>query len=145
MGHMKHSVLLSSLACALSTLASAPAFAQDATSRATAVQLFDEGDRLMAAGKFAQACPKYAASNKLDPQLGALLHLADCYAKNGQVASAWTSFRDAAEIAQQRDDGRAAFATEQANLLEPRLSRLTLVVSDNAQLEGLEIKPSHGR
>ena len=50
--------------------------ADDAAARAAAVQLFDEGDKFMQDGHYAEACPKLAESNRLDPQLGALLYLA---------------------------------------------------------------------
>lgn len=121
-------------------LAPGQALAQDPSAKASAVQLFDEADKLMLAGKTAAACPKYAASMKLDPQLGALLHLADCYAKNGQIASAWGSFREAEEMARMRGDERAQLAREQAALLEPRLSRLTINVASDATLSGLEVR-----
>jgi hypothetical protein len=116
------------------------ATAQAPTAKASAVQLFDEADRLMLEGKVSEACPKYGASMKLDPQLGALLHLADCLAKNGQVASAWASFRDAEELARLKNDERAVLAREQAILLEPRLSRLTVLVPQPASLPGLEVR-----
>lgn len=131
------------LTLAVATLSFVPASiaaAQESAAKASAVQLFDEADALMAQGNVAAACPKYAASMKLDPQLGALLHLADCYAKNGQLASAWGSFREAEEIARNRGDERAALAKEQAALLEPRLSRLTVVVPAEASLPGLEVR-----
>jgi hypothetical protein len=116
------------------------ASAQDPAAKASAVQLFDEADKLMAAGNISAACPKYAASMKLDPQLGALLHLADCYAKNGQVASAWGAFREAEEMARNRGDDRANLAREQAAALEPRLSRLMVTVPQEANITGLEVR-----
>ena len=120
--------------------ATSAAQAQQPASKATAVQLFDEADRLMQQGKVSAACSKYAASMKLDPQLGALLHLADCYAKNGQLASAWGSFREAQEMAANRGDDRATFAKEQAALLEPRMSRLTVNVPEASNVPGLEVR-----
>ncbi len=122
------------------SFAAGPAAAQDPAARAQAVQLFDAADKLMHDGQISAACPKYAASMKLDPQLGALLHLADCYAKNGQVASAWGSFREAEEMARMKNDDRASYAKEQAAQLEPRLSHLTVLVPDSANLQGLEVR-----
>lgn len=122
------------------TLVSALASAQDPGAKASAVQLFDEADRLMQEGNVSAACPKYAASMKLDPQLGALLHLAGCYAKNGQLASAWGAYREAEEMGRMKGDERAALAKEQAALIEPRLSRLTVVVPASAHVQGLEIR-----
>ncbi len=120
------------------------AAAQDPAAKAQAVQLFDAADQLMAEGNISAACPKYAASMKLDPQLGALLHLADCYAKNGQIASAWGAFREAQEMAQSRGDERAAFAKEQASQLAPRLSNVTVLVPQSSNLPGLEVRIDGG-
>ena len=128
------------LAPLLVLLVPVSAAAQEPAAKASAVQLFDEADKLMLAGNVAAACPKYAASMKLDPQLGALLHLADCYAKNGQIASAWGSFREAEDMARMRGDERAQLAHEQATLLAPRLSRITITVTPEATLSGLEVR-----
>ncbi len=121
-------------------LVSALASAQDPGAKASAVQLFDAADKLMLQGNVSAACPKYAASMKLDPQLGALLHLADCYAKNGQLASAWGAFREAEEMARMKGDERAVLAKEQAALIEPRLSRLQVSVPASANVQGLEVR-----
>jgi len=131
--------ILSVLTLAASSFFTGPARAQAPADKAGAVQLFDEGDRLMRLGKTAEACPKYAASMKLDPQLGALLHLADCYAKAGKLASAWGSFREAEEMARLKGDERAALAKEQAAKLEPRLSHLMLMVP-STHPSGLEVR-----
>jgi hypothetical protein len=111
----------------------------DAASRALAVQLFDEAEALLAQQQFAQACPKYAESYRLDPQLGVLIYLAECYEKNGQLASAWGSFREAEEIARKRSDARGAHANERASALEPRLSYLVIQVPEGARVVGLEV------
>ena len=70
-----------------------------AADKAAAQALFDEGKRLMDAGQFAQACPKFADSEKLDPGVGTLLNLGVCYEKNGQTASAWATYKEAASAA----------------------------------------------
>ena len=111
----------------------------DAGSRALAVQLFDEAEALFAKQQLAQACPKYAESYRLDPQLGVLVYLAECYEKNGQLASAWGSFREAEEIARKRGDARGEHARERAGALEPRLSYLTIEVPEGVRVPGLEV------
>jgi len=105
-----------------------------------AVAAFDEGEKLMASQNFAEACAKYAESYRLDPQLGALLHLADCYEKNHQLASAWARFRDAADLAERRSDERLKYAQERIAELEPRLTRLRIVVPPPAIVPGLEVR-----
>ena len=117
-----------------------PAHAQsNASSRTLAVQLFDEAEALFAKDKVAEACPKYAESYRLDPQLGVLIYLAECYEKNAQLASAWGTFREAEEIARKRGDNRAEHARERAAALEPRLSYVVIQVPQKAKLPGLEV------
>lgn len=125
---------------AIVTRSPAPAQAQgDASSRALAVQLFDEAEALLAKAQVAEACPKYAESYRLDPQLGVLIYLAECYEKNAQLASAWGSFREAEEIARKRGDTRGEHAHERAAALEPRLSYVVIQVPEPARLPGLEV------
>jgi hypothetical protein len=116
-------------ACALLTvLAAAAPAAADQSNKAAAEALFDEGRRLVGEGKFADACPKFLDSYKLDPATGTLLNLGNCYEKNGQTASAWATYRDTigeAKSANKLDHMQTA--TKRANALEPKLSRLTIV------------------
>src|SRR5687767_1891178 len=67
---------------------------------AAAEALFGEAKKLAAQGKYAEACPKFAESNKLDRGAGTLIHLGDCYEKNKQTASAWATYKEAASAAQ---------------------------------------------
>ncbi|MDB4942096.1 MAG: hypothetical protein JWP97_1630 [Labilithrix sp.] len=96
---------------------------------AAAEALFAEAKRLAAQGKLAEACPKFAESNRLDRGAGTLIHLADCYEKNHQSASAWATFKDAASAAQaiNRPEWQK-LATQRAAALEPRLAKLTINV-----------------
>jgi len=107
--------------------------------KAAAVALFDEAHKLVEAGNFADACPKYAESNRLDPQLGALLHLADCYERQGRLASAWSTFREAEEIAEKRADPRQQTAHARALTLDGKVSRLTILVPSASAVEGMLI------
>jgi len=128
------------LGLGLALLSAGPsARAQSAGARSAATELFDAAERLETAGNFADACPKYQESYRLDPQLGALLHLSDCFEKNKQIASAYSSWREAAELGAQRGDDRANLAKEHAATLEPRVSRLTVNVSSGARLAGLKV------
>lgn len=111
----------------------------DATSGAAAQALFEEGKKLAAAGNYAAACPKFAESQKLDPGAGTLLHLGNCYEKTGRTASAWATYIDAASAAKAQGRGDwAENAKTRAGALEPRLSRVTIVVKE--RVSGLEVR-----
>lgn len=134
--------VVSILGLGLALLSLAPAVsAQTGTAgaRSAATELFDTAQRLEKSRNYAEACPKYQESYRLDPQLGALLHLSDCLEKNNQVASAYASWREAAELAAQRSDDRASLAQEHVSALEPRVSRLTVDVPSAARLSGLKV------
>ncbi|MBN1612590.1 MAG: hypothetical protein JW940_38525 [Polyangiaceae bacterium] len=108
---------------------------------ATAEALFQQARQLMKEGRFSQACPKLAESQRLDPAVGTLLYLAECYEKNGQTASAWATFELAA--AEGRKDNQAArekIAKERAQQLVGRLSRLTIAVPAAARVVGLVVR-----
>jgi hypothetical protein len=108
---------------------------------ARAEAMFAEGRRLMSAGDYAAACPKFADSQSLDPAPGTALNLAICYEKAGKLASAWAAFKTAqasAGSAGQRD--RAAVAKKKSAGLEARVSRLTIAVPAASQAPGLEIR-----
>lgn len=117
-----------------------PAFAdEDAEARVLAQQLFDEAEKLHDEKRFADACPKYAESYRLDPQLGVLIYLGECYESNGQLASAWATFHQAEEMAQARGDQRLSQARARVASLEPRLSRLNISVPQSARVTGLSV------
>lgn len=101
------------------------------TDRQIAQSLFDDGRTLLEAGRVAEACPKFAESQRLDPGGGTLLNLALCHELEGKTATAWTEFREALSIAV-RDDRKDR--QELANLhitgLAPKLTRLTVIVPE---------------
>ena len=95
--------------------------------RAAAEALFNQGRDLMTAGKLAEACPKFEASQQLDPGLGTMLNLAECYEKTGRTASAWAEYREAIPLARAAGSkARLDLATERAQALQERLSTLTI-------------------
>lgn len=118
-----------------------PASAQTSTgdNRASAGVLFDEAQAALAASKIEEACSKLEASQKLDAQLGTLLHLSACYERLGRVASAWSGWREAADWAGQRNDEREKIARRHAQELEPQVPWLTLRLLKAAPA-GLEAK-----
>ncbi len=79
------------LCCAEPRLAAA----QTETRAAVADALYRQARDLMAAGKYEEACPKFAESQRLDPATGTLLNLAACHEKQGKLATAWLEYSDA--------------------------------------------------
>jgi hypothetical protein len=123
-------------------IAAAPAGAASAEDQAAAEVLYQDGKKLMAAGDYVQACLKLAESQHLDPGSGTALNLAECYERQGKLASSWAMFKDAETLAVnigntlRRDEAR-----RRAALLEPRLSRLTIVVPPALRsMTGLQVK-----
>jgi hypothetical protein len=128
---------------AMAALASgaAPANAQSSGDQAAAEALFKQGRDLMASGRLAEACPKLAESQRLDPGTGTLLNLATCYERNGQLASAWVTYKEAATAAQNSDQAeRAQLARRKAAELEPKLPMLTIVVPASSDRADLQIR-----
>lgn len=124
-------------ALATTTLAAPAARANDAAAQ----QLFDDAKKAMADGKWALACPKLEESLRLSATAGTKFNLGDCYEHVGRTASAWAQFLSAAtqtKMAGQKDREKAA--RDRATALEPRLSRLAIVVAAEGRPAGLEVK-----
>jgi len=112
-----------------------------AAQTAEAEMLFREGKRLMQKGKIAEACDKFEASERLEPEVGTELNLANCREKNGQTSSAWAVFTKAAANAKQAGRlDRAAEARRRASALEKQLIYLTIAVPDDSVVENLVIR-----
>lgn len=127
------------LAAAVSLSAGAARAQPSADQAATAEALFREARDLMAKGRHAEACPKFAASQKLDPGYGTQWNLADCLERSGRSASAWAAFREAADMAHKAGQAeREAKAVRRANDMEKKLERLVIAVK--APAPGLEVK-----
>jgi hypothetical protein len=107
------------------------AFAQSAE----AEQLFSDGDKDMKLGRLEQACDAFEASNRIEARAGTLIRLGQCREELHQLASAWSAYKDAAIRA--KDPKKQKVATGRIAALEPKLSHLTLRVSD--RIEGLEL------
>ena len=109
------------------------AWAQSAEAEA----LFDEADKDIAAGKIAEACAAFEASNIAESRAGTLIRLGECREQNHQLASAWSAYRDA--LTRVKDPRKKTYAESRIAALEPQLSYLTIDVPDAARLDGLEL------
>ena len=139
---MKSAFLRALPLCALLALST---FGRDAIAdasaadRAAARALFDQGRTLTSQGKYAEACPKFEESQRLDPGIGTQFNLADCFERTGRTATAWAMFLDVASAARQAGQkDREKVARARAAALDPKLSRLSVTVAEEAP--GLEVK-----
>ncbi|APR85360.1 Hypothetical protein A7982_10709 [Minicystis rosea] len=91
---------------------------------------FDEGMELMKRHKLAEACPKLEESQRLDPGMGTAFRLAECYEGLGRLARAWDLYRAVATEAKAKNNRqRETYAKKRVEALEPKLGRMTVVVS----------------
>src|SRR5262245_35477395 len=87
-------------ACAPTQPAQSPPMSPPRTLGATgsAEVLFDEGLKLLDAGKLEEACKSFLQSEALEHTAATLSNVAECHVNVGRVASAWEAFtRVAAE------------------------------------------------
>ena len=113
-----------------------------AEEKIAAEALFDEGKKLLSDGQLAPACEKLEQSQRIDPAVGTLLYLAECFEKSGRTASAWATFREASSAARASGQAdRARIGQDRAARLEARLVRLTIKVdNENSAIEGFQLK-----
>jgi tetratricopeptide (TPR) repeat protein len=124
-------------------LAWAPlASAQTAESQA-AEALFRQAKALMEKGELEPACEKFAASQALEPGLGTLLYLGDCYERAGRFASALATFREAKKLAEERGDAaRLRLAEVRVSALAPRVP--TLEIHNGPAPQAIELQITVG-
>ena len=137
-GRLRRFAALAPACCIL--LQAAAASAQN--DKAAAEALFDQGVRLMKQNSFADACPKLEESERIDPAVGTLLYLGECYERVGKTASAWAAFREASSLATNSNQpDRARVAGNRAQELEPKLSRLSVELAPEvARIPGVVVK-----
>jgi hypothetical protein len=136
----RRSTILVVLCAAATVGAHIPSARAQGGDTASALTLFEEGRKLAAEGRLAEACPKLQASYNLVQKLGTLLNLADCFERTGRTASAWAHFTEAQTMAERTgQEERAEFARAHATMLAPKLSRLVITVTAPAAA-GLEVR-----
>jgi tetratricopeptide (TPR) repeat protein len=110
------------LALIVTVAAAGPAAADSAK----ADQLFKKGKKLLAEGKFRDACAAFEASQRADPTIGTLLNVARCYEEWGKLSTAYDTYVEALRQAEEAGDDRAERIKERVLAIEPAVP--TLVV-----------------
>ncbi len=111
-----------------------------ATDTAAAQALFSDARKLMNAGNYADACPKLEESENLDPGMGTLYNLGDCYEHVGKTASAWAAFDEvASEAKAAQQPAREQDARNRAGALVGSLAHMTIDASAVKMLPGVEV------
>lgn len=136
---MKHRHLGTSVSAAV-FLSSLAGTVQAQNSAGRALVLNEQAQSLLKQADYEHACPMFKQSYELDADEGTLLNLAECYEKQGKVASAWSSFRAALKIAERDGQSeRVEFAKQHLAVLEPQLSQITIEVPDRTAEPGLTV------
>ena len=105
------------------------ALAGDADDANKADESFHAGRALLKDKRYADACPKFEESQRQDPASGTLLALAYCQELSGLLATSWTNYLAAAQLAEREGQAdRQSAATEKARALSTRVSKLTVIV-----------------
>jgi len=93
-------------------------------------RLFEEGRTLAKAGKYVEACDRFAKSLAIERTIGTELNLADCQEQLGHFREAWGLFIAAAGEAEANSEPkRASFARERAATLEPKMTTMVVKVA----------------
>jgi hypothetical protein len=107
---------------------------------------FDKGVAAMKANDFVTACPAIAESYRLDPRAGTLFTLAECEAKWGKVASAYTHYDEYLQMLERlsssqraRQKSRVSTAKAQRDALKGARPMLTITLPQNAPT-GITVK-----
>jgi len=128
--HTPRQIVSLALLCSLLAASRTSSAQPTAGKLAIAETLFREGRQLMAQGRFHDACPKLAESQRIDPQIGTLINLAACHDGEGKTASSWAEYNDAAAQAVRagRPDHEVVARRKGAEV-QARLSRVVMIAA----------------
>jgi hypothetical protein len=107
-------------------LSASPAFAQN-RNPAVATELFNAGRDLMKSGDYGAACPKLAASARLDAKVGTLARLAECEEKVSQMVNARAHWEQAVNLARAEQDPRLDHAQSELARVDKLVPKVDVV------------------
>jgi hypothetical protein len=123
------------------SLLSQVGLAQDKSAVAAADVLFRQGRQLHDEKRYAEACPKFAESFRLDPATGSLLALASCHEGEGKLASAWAEYNEVSVRARRENQPeRVTLARQRASTLEPKLAKLTILLAPGNRAPAIQVQ-----
>ena len=135
---LKRPILLVSVVVVISSFAR-PAAAEgtrEPLAEQRAEALFRRALELMDEGRHARACPMLEESRRLDPAMGTMFRLAECYEHTERLGEAFMMYQDVATQARQRHaEDRAEVARARLAALGPRVAVVNLIVPDEALKE----------
>lgn len=102
--------------------------------------LFKQGKKLSAEKKYAEACPAFEQSMKLDPAIGTQLNIAKCYEDWGRLGRALVAYRAAEKMAHDAKDDREPKIKALIDDLDANVPRLTIKLPKNATSDGVVVK-----
>ncbi|NOU33215.1 MAG: hypothetical protein HOO96_35395 [Polyangiaceae bacterium] len=133
------SLLLAALTVAMLSHAST-ARADAGSDRLLAQGLFDEGLKLMDAGRYPEACPKFVESQRLDPGGGTLLNIALCHEKEGRLATATLDYDEAiAQAVKDKRSDRETFARTRLQQIAPLVPHIAVTLGKGVP-EGASVR-----
>ncbi len=110
---------------------------------ANAEMLFQQAKADMAAKRYGDAVKKLEESYRLDPAGGTLQNLAVSYEEAGRVASAYARFQELktkSKLSTPPRPDRVKLAEQHIAKLEPRLSRIRILVTAQGRAKDMEVK-----
>ncbi len=110
-----------------------------ADNKQKADELFTKAKRLQAEKKYADACPKFEESYRLDPGIGGELNIAKCFEEWGKLGRAYRAYLEAERQAKAANDPREAKIHDLVTQLESQVPRLMIHIPADAETEGLRI------
>jgi tetratricopeptide (TPR) repeat protein len=137
---LRQGVCASVLGIGLQALSGAALAQEDPQQKAAAEALFNEGQEALFERDYEAACRRFEQSQAIDPGVGTLLYLGDCYERLGRLASSWATYREAESAARAAGQAeRSRVAHERAARLLPHLPKLSLGVAPENRVAGFEL------
>jgi hypothetical protein len=128
-------------ALAIAGAVASPASAQTPEAKQQADQLFKDGREFVKSGRYAEACPMFKESQRLDPSLASRCNIAVvCHQMTGQTGTAWAMLEEVEREAREAGKKQSLKCAQEAmEALKPDLAMISLDTRAVAGTPGLAI------